>query len=264
MPSKRRLAVVFILVVCMSTVGLLWRLPLPLRGQLTRPGYLSAGLVSAGRALAVGADRVMILASSTSTVSSSASFTSSSTTPSPSPTTLKMGAKQTVDQHIADSRVVVFSKSCQSSPPHPRSSSTARTHPRHCITADCPYCKRTKALLSELGANATVFELDQLDEGASIPLALAGVSDADSCRTWSVRRRLRVAGLPRSEDGPVDRAEHLDRRRLHRGRSSRAPHRVAPAPRAGADDLAGSQGNSDLQTKHSSGELKKLLAGGKL
>ncbi|SCV72028.1 BQ2448_4722 [Microbotryum intermedium] len=64
----------------------------------------------------------------------------------PEPATLpqadhKMSVKQTVDKHIKDSHVVVFSKSY------------------------CPYCKATKQLLNDLDAKATVFELDQMEEG---------------------------------------------------------------------------------------------------
>ncbi|SCZ88471.1 BZ3500_MvSof-1268-A1-R1_Chr2-1g04432 [Microbotryum saponariae] len=54
----------------------------------------------------------------------------------------KMSVKQTVDKHIKDGHVVVFSKSY------------------------CPYCKATKQLLSQLDAKATVFELDQMEEGS--------------------------------------------------------------------------------------------------
>ncbi|KAI9724644.1 MAG: hypothetical protein M1828_003513 [Chrysothrix sp. TS-e1954] len=36
----------------------------------------------------------------------------------------------------------------------------------------CPYCKATKALLSEQGAKAYIIELDQVDDGAAIQDAL--------------------------------------------------------------------------------------------
>ncbi|KAK4957014.1 Glutaredoxin [Elasticomyces elasticus] len=36
----------------------------------------------------------------------------------------------------------------------------------------CPYCKATKALLTEMGANFHTVELDQIDDGAAIQDAL--------------------------------------------------------------------------------------------
>jgi len=36
----------------------------------------------------------------------------------------------------------------------------------------CPYCKATKALLSEVGAKPYIIELDQVDDGAAIQDAL--------------------------------------------------------------------------------------------
>ncbi|KAF7879463.1 hypothetical protein EAF04_000659 [Stromatinia cepivora] len=56
-----------------------------------------------------------------------------------------MSAAQTkVDSIIAENAVALFSKSY------------------------CPYCKATKKLLSELGANYYTIELDQVDDGSDI------------------------------------------------------------------------------------------------
>ncbi|KAL3493059.1 thioredoxin-like protein [Aspergillus germanicus] len=40
----------------------------------------------------------------------------------------------------------------------------------------CPYCKASKSLLSELGANFKVLELDQIDDGAALQDALQEIS----------------------------------------------------------------------------------------
>ncbi|KAJ6259164.1 Glutaredoxin-C2 [Drechslerella dactyloides] len=40
----------------------------------------------------------------------------------------------------------------------------------------CPYCKASKALLTELNANFQVMELDQVDDGAEIQAALKELS----------------------------------------------------------------------------------------
>jgi glutaredoxin 3 len=40
----------------------------------------------------------------------------------------------------------------------------------------CPYCKATKALLSEMGAKFYAIELDQVDDGSAIQDALADIS----------------------------------------------------------------------------------------
>jgi len=40
----------------------------------------------------------------------------------------------------------------------------------------CPYCKASKALLTELGANFYAIELDQVDDGAEIQDALQEIS----------------------------------------------------------------------------------------
>ncbi|KAF1816685.1 glutaredoxin domain-containing protein [Eremomyces bilateralis CBS 781.70] len=40
----------------------------------------------------------------------------------------------------------------------------------------CPFCKATKALLSELGAKYYAIELDQVDDGAAIQDALANLT----------------------------------------------------------------------------------------
>ncbi|POM72985.1 Glutaredoxin [Phytophthora palmivora] len=53
-----------------------------------------------------------------------------------------MSAKETVDGQIAASPVVVYSKSY------------------------CPYCTKTKTLLTELGVKFEVVELDEIDGGS--------------------------------------------------------------------------------------------------
>jgi glutaredoxin 3 len=40
----------------------------------------------------------------------------------------------------------------------------------------CPYCRATKSLFKELGVDATVFELDQRDDGADIQAELATIT----------------------------------------------------------------------------------------
>ncbi|KAK0510182.1 hypothetical protein JMJ35_007576 [Cladonia borealis] len=44
----------------------------------------------------------------------------------------------------------------------------------------CPYCKATKALLSEMGAKPYVIELDQVDDGAAIQDALEEMTNQRS------------------------------------------------------------------------------------
>ncbi|KAG0378898.1 hypothetical protein BGX24_002453 [Mortierella sp. AD032] len=57
--------------------------------------------------------------------------------------------KTEVDAIIADNAIVVFSKSY------------------------CPYCTKAKNLLAQLGANAYIIELDNVDNGAAIQAYLA-------------------------------------------------------------------------------------------
>ncbi|KAF2230967.1 putative glutaredoxin Grx1 [Viridothelium virens] len=40
----------------------------------------------------------------------------------------------------------------------------------------CPYCKATKALLSEMGAKPYIIELDQVDDGSAIQDALEEIT----------------------------------------------------------------------------------------
>jgi glutaredoxin 3 len=40
----------------------------------------------------------------------------------------------------------------------------------------CPYCQKTKALLSELGVDAKVFELNEMDDGPAIQDALLAMT----------------------------------------------------------------------------------------
>jgi len=44
----------------------------------------------------------------------------------------------------------------------------------------CPYCKATKALLSEMGAKFYAIELDQVDDGAAIQDALQNMTNQRS------------------------------------------------------------------------------------
>jgi glutaredoxin 3 len=41
----------------------------------------------------------------------------------------------------------------------------------------CPYCKASKQLLTEMGANFYAIELDQVDDGSAIQDALAEISN---------------------------------------------------------------------------------------
>ncbi|KAJ3276287.1 Glutaredoxin-1 [Terramyces sp. JEL0728] len=60
-----------------------------------------------------------------------------------------MSVKDLVESSIEKESVVVFSKSY------------------------CPYCKKAKQILSNKGANAKVYELDQMDNGDEIQSYLA-------------------------------------------------------------------------------------------
>jgi len=44
----------------------------------------------------------------------------------------------------------------------------------------CPYCKATKATLTEMGANFYAIELDQVDDGAAIQDALQEITNQRS------------------------------------------------------------------------------------
>ncbi|KAG7007546.1 glutaredoxin [Physcia stellaris] len=44
----------------------------------------------------------------------------------------------------------------------------------------CPYCKASKALLSELNAKSYIIELDQVDDGAAIQDALEEITNQRS------------------------------------------------------------------------------------
>jgi glutaredoxin 3 len=59
-----------------------------------------------------------------------------------------MSSADFINKEIAGNDVVVFSKSY------------------------CPYCKKTKELFNELKVDATVFELNEMDDGADIQDAL--------------------------------------------------------------------------------------------
>ncbi|TVY36983.1 Glutaredoxin [Lachnellula subtilissima] len=68
-----------------------------------------------------------------------------------------MSAAKTKAQNIIDENAVaVFSKSY------------------------CPYCKATKSLLSDLGANYYTIELDQVDDGSDIQAALKEINGQTS------------------------------------------------------------------------------------
>ncbi|KAK6335639.1 hypothetical protein TWF696_002406 [Orbilia brochopaga] len=61
-------------------------------------------------------------------------------------------AKEKAQKFIDENPVAVFSKSY------------------------CPYCKASKALLTEVNANFNVMELDQIDDGSDIQAALAEIT----------------------------------------------------------------------------------------
>ncbi|TVY25865.1 Glutaredoxin [Lachnellula hyalina] len=68
-----------------------------------------------------------------------------------------MSAAKTKAQNIIDENAVaVFSKSY------------------------CPYCKATKTLLSDLGANYYTIELDQVDDGSDLQAALKDINGQTS------------------------------------------------------------------------------------
>jgi len=64
-----------------------------------------------------------------------------------------MAAKTKAQEIIDNNAVAVFSKSY------------------------CPYCKSTKALLSQAGAKAYIVELDQVDDGAALQDALEEITN---------------------------------------------------------------------------------------
>ncbi|KAI9875900.1 MAG: hypothetical protein M1830_007802 [Pleopsidium flavum] len=76
-------------------------------------------------------------------------------------------AKTKAQKIIDDNAVAVFSKSY------------------------CPYCKATKATLSEMGAKPFVIELDQVDDGAAIQDALEEMSNQRSVpNIWISREHI--------------------------------------------------------------------------
>jgi len=77
-----------------------------------------------------------------------------------------MSAAKTKAQNIIDENAVaVFSKSY------------------------CPYCKATKALLSELGAKYYAIELDQVDDGADIQAALREINGQSSVPNIYIKKQ---------------------------------------------------------------------------
>ncbi|KAG4411928.1 hypothetical protein IFR04_014926 [Cadophora malorum] len=74
-------------------------------------------------------------------------------------------AKTKAQQIIDENAVAVFSKSY------------------------CPYCKATKALLTELGANYYTIELDQVDDGSAIQAALKEINGQTSVPNIYIKQK---------------------------------------------------------------------------
>jgi len=74
-------------------------------------------------------------------------------------------AKVKAEQIIDENAVAVFSKSY------------------------CPYCKATKALLTELGAKYYTIELDQVDDGAAIQDALEQINGQRSVPNIYIKKQ---------------------------------------------------------------------------
>ncbi|CAL3972022.1 hypothetical protein PZA11_005247 [Diplocarpon coronariae] len=53
----------------------------------------------------------------------------------------------------------------------------------------CPYCKATKALLTELGANYYAIELDQVDDGSAIQAALKEINGQTSVPNIYIKQK---------------------------------------------------------------------------
>ncbi|KAK2629101.1 hypothetical protein QTJ16_002204 [Diplocarpon rosae] len=53
----------------------------------------------------------------------------------------------------------------------------------------CPYCKATKALLTELGAKYYAIELDQVDDGSAIQAALKEINGQTSVPNIYIKQK---------------------------------------------------------------------------
>ncbi|KAG4428041.1 hypothetical protein IFR05_016477 [Cadophora sp. M221] len=53
----------------------------------------------------------------------------------------------------------------------------------------CPYCKATKTLLTELGANYYTIELDQVDDGSAIQAALKEINGQTSVPNIYIKQK---------------------------------------------------------------------------
>ncbi|KAH7360317.1 putative glutaredoxin [Rhexocercosporidium sp. MPI-PUGE-AT-0058] len=53
----------------------------------------------------------------------------------------------------------------------------------------CPYCKATKSLLTELGANYYTIELDQVDDGSAIQAALKEINGQTSVPNIYIKQK---------------------------------------------------------------------------
>jgi glutaredoxin 3 len=82
-----------------------------------------------------------------STIACAAAFTTGKPAFSRGSVSVKMST-EFIDSEIASNDVVIFSKSY------------------------CPFCKKTKVLFEDLGVDAKVYELNQMDDGADIQSAL--------------------------------------------------------------------------------------------
>ncbi|KAI9055197.1 hypothetical protein LZ554_000161 [Drepanopeziza brunnea f. sp. 'monogermtubi'] len=74
-------------------------------------------------------------------------------------------AKTKAQQIIDENAVAVFSKSY------------------------CPYCKATKALLTEMGAKYYTIELDQVDDGSAIQAALKEINGQTSVPNIYIKQK---------------------------------------------------------------------------
>ncbi|PBP19290.1 glutaredoxin [Diplocarpon rosae] len=57
------------------------------------------------------------------------------------------------------------------------------------IKSYCPYCKATKALLTQLGAKYYAIELDQVDDGSAIQAALKEINGQTSVPNIYIKQK---------------------------------------------------------------------------
>ena len=110
------------------------------------------GRRAGGAAVASSRRNAMIVPAQQHVVASSSSRMLSTASSSSQLQMSSSAAADFVNSQVESNRVVVFSKSY------------------------CPFCQKTKALFEDLGVEATVFELNEMDDGADIQDALLDIT----------------------------------------------------------------------------------------